>query len=610
MHYALYRKYRPNTFDEIVGQDFITVTLRRQVSEGTFAHAYLFTGTRGTGKTSCARILARAVNCLDPRDGNPCNECEICRGLISGGITDIVEIDAASNNSVDDIRRMREEIMYLPAAAKYKVYIIDEVHMLTGAAFNALLKTLEEPPAHALFILATTEAHKVPATILSRCQRFDFRRIPVSVISARISDILAQEGRTADERSIRLVAELGDGSMRDSLSILEKVMDLQTYEQAEEVLGVIGRRTLHALMQAAATGDTEVIFSSVDALYDSSKDMSLLCTELMREYRSMLLLYGGDGCERLIDCSAEDLDRLKSVSARYTAASAMYAMQVLQGAFASMARSSDKRADMEMALLRISMPDTDSSFMSVLARLDKLESDISELRASASRAAAPDVSNFSGSVRASAKSLFSGPDTLPDASKTASAGAAAAPDVSDSRAVSPDVPSSRAAAPDVSVSRGSASSSPIPSEPDSAAADSSFDESVVAPGTKDADIPEPAPSSDADPTADGVYRELASWAEICDYIKEKNMLLSLTLRNECCAVYRGSDMVILCGEERDRKDLNDPRALALIREAFEALRKTGYNIRVELGRKSDYLSNGELYEHAEESGLFEFRDDL
>ena len=587
MHYALYRKYRPNTFDEIVGQDFITVTLRRQVSEGTFAHAYLFTGTRGTGKTSCARILARAVNCLDPRDGNPCNECEICRGLISGGITDIVEIDAASNNSVDDIRRMREEIMYLPASAKYKVYIIDEVHMLTGAAFNALLKTLEEPPAHALFILATTEAHKVPATILSRCQRFDFRRIPVSVISARISDILAREGRTADERSVRLVAELGDGSMRDSLSILEKVMDLQTYEQAEEVLGVIGRRTLHTLMQAAATGDTEVIFSSVDALYDSSKDMSLLCTELMREYRSMLLLYGGDGCERLIDCSAEDLDRLKSVSSRYTAVSAMYAMQVLQGAFASMARSSDKRADMEMALLRISMPDTASSFTSVLARLDKLESDISELRASASRAAAPDVSTLSGPVRVSAKSLFSESETLSNASKTASAGAASAPDVP--------------------VSRGSASSSPAPSEPDSAAEDSSFDEVVVASDIKDADA---APSSDADPTAGGVYRELASWAEICDYIKDKNMLLSLTLRNECCAVYRGSDMVILCGEERDRKDLNDPRALALIREAFEALRKTGYNIRVELGRKSDYLSNGELYEHAEESGLFEFRDDL
>ena len=338
---------------------------------------------------------------------------------------------------------------------------------------------------------------------------------------------------------------------------------------------------------------------SANAFIDNAKVMAKGQITIPKDVRTVLGVSNGDRVTFIVE---GNIVRLVN--------SAVYAMQVLQGAFASMARSSDKRADMEMALLRISMPDTDSSFMSVLARLDKLESDISGLRASASRAAAPDVSNLSGSVRASAKSLFSEPDTLPDASKTASAGAAAAPDVSDSRAVSPDVSSSRAAAPDVSVSRGSASSSPVPSEPDSAAADSSFDGSVVASGTKDAGMPEPPPSSDADPTADGVYRELASWAEICDYIKEKNMLLSLTLRNECCAVYRGSDMVILCGEERDRKDLNDPRALALIREAFEALRKTGYNIRVELGRKSDYLSNGELYEHAEESGLFEFRDDL
>ena len=291
MHQALYRKYRPQTFDDVIGQQAVTQTLKNQVKSGSFVHAYLFTGTRGTGKTTCARLLAKAVNCLDMKEGNPCNECDICRGLSDGSITDITEIDAATNTGVESVRQLLESVEFVPVCARYKVYVIDEVHMLSDSAYNALLKTIEEPPAYVIFILATTEVNKVPATILSRCQRFDFRRVSAAEIAQRIKQILAAEQKVMDEESIELVAELADGSVRDALSILEKVIDFDNIQAVRDVLGVIGKEAIYNLVESAADADIGKIYTGIADLYSNSKDMSVLCTELLSCFRSLLSLF-------------------------------------------------------------------------------------------------------------------------------------------------------------------------------------------------------------------------------------------------------------------------------------------------------------------------------
>ncbi|MBQ5743057.1 MAG: DNA polymerase III subunit gamma/tau, partial [Clostridia bacterium] len=314
MYYALYRKYRPLSFGDVLGQDAITETLRRQVSTGQISHAYLFTGTRGTGKTTCAKILARAVNCQNPIDGNPCNECAICKGLLDGTLYDVEEIDAASNNGVENIRQIREEVVYAPTAAKYKVYIIDEVHMLSQGAFNALLKTLEEPPAHALFILATTEIHKVPATILSRCQRFDFLRLPKKTLVDQFRSVLANEGKSLDENSLDLIAELADGSSRDGLSILDKVIDLETFEQVEAVLGVIPKRRIFDLLTAIADGDTDTLYRAVEDMYNASADLGRLCTSMMDVMKDVMIFRSAKQPENLLEKSESDVIALTAIA--------------------------------------------------------------------------------------------------------------------------------------------------------------------------------------------------------------------------------------------------------------------------------------------------------
>ena len=285
---ALYRKYRPLTFSEVYGQDHITMPLRRQISGGAPDHAYLFTGTRGTGKTTCAKIFSRAVNCLDPKDGEPCNECSVCKGILDGSIFDVYEIDAASNTGVENIREIRDDIAYAPITAKYKIYIIDEVHMLSTGAFNALLKTLEEPPEHVIFILATTEPHKVPATILSRCQRFDFFRLSVRKITEILESVLKKEGKTLDRSSVSLVADLADGSVRDALSILDRVLELDSPEQIERSLGVIGRPKLYAAVGSIADGDTDALYRLVGDMYSASADMAVFTDELAEMFRRIL----------------------------------------------------------------------------------------------------------------------------------------------------------------------------------------------------------------------------------------------------------------------------------------------------------------------------------
>lgn len=373
MGVALYRKYRPQTFDDVVGQEFITSTLKNEVAEKTFSHAYLFTGTRGTGKTSCARILARAINCPNASDGEPCNTCEICRGILDGSVSDVTEIDAASNSSVDNIRQMRDEIAYLPVSGAYKIYIIDEVHMLSGAAFNALLKTLEEPPEHVVFILATTEVHKVPATVLSRCQRFDFRRIPTETIADRLWKIVQAEGGKPDRDACRLVAELGDGSMRDSISVLEKVIRLSDRGEIENVLGVVDRGSLHGLMEAAVRGDTAAVYETVDRLYTASKELSVLCAELLGEYRAVLLVKSSGDYRRLIDRSDRDCEALEALASSHTTEQILYAMDLLQSTLTSLSRSTNKRSDVELCLLRIARPSLCPSPEAMLARISALE---------------------------------------------------------------------------------------------------------------------------------------------------------------------------------------------------------------------------------------------
>ncbi|MBQ2916269.1 MAG: DNA polymerase III subunit gamma/tau, partial [Clostridia bacterium] len=379
MHYALYRKYRPLTFSDVVGQNHITKTLTNQVSTNQLSHAYLFCGTRGTGKTTCAKILSRAVNCLTPINGEPCNECEVCRGILDGSIFDVIEIDAASNNGVENIRQIRDEIVYTPVKAKYKVYIIDEVHMLSPGAFNALLKTLEEPPAHVIFILATTESHKIPATILSRCQRFDFRRLSVKDISDQINKILKLENKTADEKTVRLVATLADGSVRDSLSILEKVAESNSYEEAEALLGVIGRGKLYKIAESMADENIDDLYRFVDELYFSSKDLSLMINELTAVFRDLLAVKSAVTADNFLDKSEEDIRALRALAKKYSYEHIVYAMDTLFEASNSFSRSPDKRAAAELCLVKIAKPVFSESNDALIARLGKLESQLKDL---------------------------------------------------------------------------------------------------------------------------------------------------------------------------------------------------------------------------------------
>ncbi len=352
---ALYRKYRPSTFSDVVGQEHITETLKNELASGKTVHAYLFTGTRGTGKTSCAKILARAVNCLDSQNGDPCMECESCKNITSGENTDIVEIDAASNNSVDSIRELRDMISFAPANSKYRVYIIDEVHMLTISAFNALLKTLEEPPAHVIFILATTEVHKLPATILSRCQRFDFRRIDSAKICERIQYIAEKEGLSVTDDAASLIASAADGGMRDALSILDLcASSSKNIDESvvESVCAMAGSDYLLELAAAIKEKNTENVLLLIDKLHNSSVDMLRLLSELTAHYRDLMIVKTVRSGKKPIVCSTKRLKALEEQAADYDINDIMYCLSVLQSAFGAM-QNGNRRCEMEMTVIRM-----------------------------------------------------------------------------------------------------------------------------------------------------------------------------------------------------------------------------------------------------------------
>lgn len=374
---ALYRKYRPQTFDDVSGQLAVTQTLKTQIISGRLSHAYLFTGSRGTGKTSCAKILAKAVNCLHPDNGNPCNCCEACRAIDSGSCMDVLEIDAASNNGVDNVRDLRDDAIYTPSQVKMRVYIIDEVHMLSISAFNALLKIIEEPPEHLLFILATTELHKVPATILSRCQRFAFRRISQEDIAARLQYVAYQENIDLDDGAARVLARLADGGMRDGLSLLDQCASATTGElTAERVytcLGIAGEQKCGELMGYIAVHDTKSALSLFNRLYAEGKDLGALLDEMACLTRDLLVLKtAGNAGITMLSGVASDQETLALTKA-LGSGELVRIMERIQTTLASFTRSASRRMDAELCIVELCQPELSLDVQSVNARLTRLE---------------------------------------------------------------------------------------------------------------------------------------------------------------------------------------------------------------------------------------------
>ncbi len=374
---ALYRKYRPQTFDDVSGQMAVTQTLKTQLSSGRMSHAYLFTGSRGTGKTSCAKILAKAVNCLHPVDGNPCNRCQACRAIDSGSCMDVLEIDAASNNGVDNVRDLRDDAIYSPSQVKMRVYIIDEVHMLSISAFNALLKIIEEPPEHLLFILATTELHKVPATILSRCQRFSFRRISQEDIAARLQYVAYQENIDLDDGAARVLARLADGGMRDALSLLDQCASATTGElTAERVyacLGIAGEQTCGELMGYIAAHDTKKALELFNRLYIEGKDLSAMLDEMACLTRDLMVLKTASGAGiSMLSGVASDKQTLE-LTQKLSSGELLRMMNLIQTTLSGFTRSASRRVDAELCILEMCQPELDLDAKALNARLTRLE---------------------------------------------------------------------------------------------------------------------------------------------------------------------------------------------------------------------------------------------
>ncbi|MGN0545228.1 MAG: DNA polymerase III subunit gamma/tau [Acutalibacteraceae bacterium] len=392
MYRVLYRKWRPQTFEEVYGQPHITATLKNELVSGRVAHAYLFTGSRGTGKTTCAKILSKAVNCLSPHDGNPCNECEICRGIDNGSVLDVIEIDAASNNGVDNIRDLRDEANFTPVKAKYRVYIIDEVHMLSAGAFNALLKILEEPPEHVIFILATTEVHKLPATILSRCQRFDFKRITPEDICARLQYVAQHENITLDSDAAQLIAKVADGALRDALSLLDRCCAVDEHITGEVVTksaGLAGRDYLMRLSECIIDHDCSSALGIINELHMNSCDMERLCSEFMFHLRDLMIVKTVRSADDILIVTDDELKNLKSLAGRFSLEELLYDLSVIEETFSNIKRASNKRIPLEMAFVRLCSEELDTKNDSLLRRISALEAKLASGSPSAANAAIP-----------------------------------------------------------------------------------------------------------------------------------------------------------------------------------------------------------------------------
>lgn len=375
---ALYRKFRPDSFDDVKGQEHIVVTLRNQIKLERIGHAYLFCGTRGTGKTSVAKIFAKAVNCMNPQNGNPCGECQMCRAIQSQNSLNVIEIDAASNNHVDDIRQIREEVAYSPAEGRYKVYIIDEVHMLSTGAFNALLKTLEEPPSYVIFILATTEAHKIPITILSRCQRYDFRRITIQTISDRLYELMLAEGQEVEEQAIRYIARAADGSMRDALSILDQCIAFYigqklTYDNVLEVLGATDTDVFAQVLGLVLKKETAPLMEKINTLVMQGRELTQFVLDFTWYLRNLLLIQGADNMEEVIDASTEQLAVLKEQAAQIDAEVLMQYIRIFSDLSGQLRYATQKRILVEMTFVKLCKPEMRQDYSSLVERIGRLE---------------------------------------------------------------------------------------------------------------------------------------------------------------------------------------------------------------------------------------------
>lgn len=381
---ALYRKWRPTSFEEVRGQDHIVKTLKNQINSGRIGHAYLFCGTRGTGKTSIAKIFARAVNCEHPVDGSPCGECSMCRQIAEGASLNVVEIDAASNNGVENIRDIREQVQYPPTDGRYRVYIIDEVHMLSIGAFNALLKTLEEPPSYVIFILATTEVHKIPITILSRCQRYDFKRISIDTIAGRLAELTQAEQIDVDDRALRYVARAADGSMRDALSLLDQCVAFHfgeklTYDNVLEVLGAVDNRVFSKLFQAVLASDTKACIREIEEMIIQGRDLSQLVNDFVWYMRNLLIAKTTDEPGDMLDMSEENLAVLKEEAAGVDMETLMRYIRIFSELSGQLRYASQKRILVEIAFIKLTTPSMEQNLDSILQRITLLEQKMQEM---------------------------------------------------------------------------------------------------------------------------------------------------------------------------------------------------------------------------------------
>ena len=501
MYTALYRKWRPKSFTDVIGQDHITSTLKNEIMTERLSHAYLFIGSRGTGKTTCARILAKAVNCPHVHEGEPCNECDVCKSIDAGTALDITEIDAASNNGVDNIRDLREEANFNPSETKYRVYIIDEVHMLSTGAFNALLKTLEEPPAHVKFILATTEAHKMPATILSRCQRFDFKRIGADVMSERLLYIAEQEQISLTTEAANLISRLSDGAMRDALSIMDQCIargkDIDTH-LVSEVCGIAGREYLADTAAALLQKDSTELLAVIANLYENACDMERYCAELINYFRNIMVARTVKQPEKLMICSDEELHSICRFAEQFTLPACLAVIDTLQTTYASIKSGVQGRTAMEMALIKLASPEMDARDESVLKRLAALEQALQNGTV-VQPAVIPAVS-----AEAPAKPKLQAEQTLEQPPETVSEDAPQAQAVQSARSTEPTVPTPEA--------------------------------------TPEPAVAKPAPQTAA-PAADTAVKPLMQWPEILQALFAKNRL-AWTILNGTQAKSAGSTMIV------------------------------------------------------------------
>lgn len=375
---ALYRKFRPQEFEDVKGQEHIVTTFKNQIKADRIGHAYLFCGTRGTGKTTVAKIFAKAVNCENPNDGSPCGTCPSCQAIAAGTSMNVIEIDAASNNGVDNIRQIREEVTYRPTEGKYKVYIIDEVHMLSSGAFNALLKTLEEPPSYVIFVLATTEAHKIPITILSRCQRYDFHRITIDTIAARLMDLMEQEQIQVEEKAIRYVAKAGDGSMRDALSLLDQCIafhlgEILTYESVLEVLGAVDTEVFSRLLRQIIDKNVAGAIGTLDELVDEGRELGQLVADFTWYLRNLLLMQSSEDMEEVLDMSKDNLEALKEEAKLISSETLMRYIRVFSELGNQVKYATQKRIVIEIAIIKLCRPQMEQDYSSLIDRLESLE---------------------------------------------------------------------------------------------------------------------------------------------------------------------------------------------------------------------------------------------